>query len=371
VYLAVHREGVRTDLVTSAIWPTVSPTRPSNAFHSTLSQLRRTVRALVDEETAAFIAHRDGRYYLNPELVDVDLWRLTAALHAARTSFDQARTIALQEVVNLYRADLAEDYTGEWLDEPRETLRREVIDAHAALIRTTRQHEPERALGLLERARQLDPHNEAIYRDIMRLQSRLGISTPSAEPCGCCGPHWPTLMLAPPRTPKPCPSTSNTRRAWRLHHQTSAPLTVPEVQHRFEGAIMPTDEEIERRVEADDTPVTARRKTVAQSISALGAQIAIVSGPLQELIGQVRQEIGDNQDIITVEKLAVYTDISKADLKEWLAGYKPSGNKRKRQPVGETTNESTKSRRGINQVAAPGKHTDEGAPMGMNGNMVT
>lgn len=174
LYLAVHRDGVRTSVLTNAIWPGASPARPSNAFHTTLSQLRRCVRALVNDEGAALVLHRGGQYYLNPEVIDVDLWRLTTALRTTRTALDRERTVALEEVVDIYRGDLAQNYTSEWLDEPRETLRREVIDAHAALIRATRSHEPERALGLLERARQLDPHNEAIYRDIMRVQSRLG-----------------------------------------------------------------------------------------------------------------------------------------------------------------------------------------------------
>jgi DNA-binding SARP family transcriptional activator len=174
LYLAAHREGAQTSMIANAIWPGATPPRPSNVFHSTLSQLRRCVRALVEDEIAELIVHRDGRYHLNPDLVGVDLWRLTTALHAARTATGNERAAMLQEVVDLYRGDLAQDYTGEWLDEPRETLRRDVIDAHAALIKATRQHDPARALGLLERARQLDPLNEAIYRDIMRMQSRLG-----------------------------------------------------------------------------------------------------------------------------------------------------------------------------------------------------
>lgn len=121
---------------------------------------------------------------------------------------------------------------------------------------------------------------------------------------------------------------------------------------------MPTDDEIERRVTTDDTPITARRITIAQKVSALGAEIMAVSEQLKDLTGQVRKVIGDNQEIVTVEKLAFYTDISKADLQEWLAGYKPSGSKRKRQPSSESRRERNSSRNVADHLAMPESQTN-------------
>ena len=43
-----------------------------------------------------------------------------------------------------------------------------------ALARMTIVGDPERTLELLETARNLEPLNEAIYRDIIRIQHRLG-----------------------------------------------------------------------------------------------------------------------------------------------------------------------------------------------------
>lgn len=125
---------------------------------------------------------------------------------------------------------------------------------------------------------------------------------------------------------------------------------------------MPTDQEIERRVTTDDTPITARRIAIAQKVSELGIQIAVVSEQLQRLIGQARQEIGDNHEIITVEKLAVYTDIPKANLNEWLTGYKALGNKRKRSPVSEFGVERAPSRGKPHQLLAPSDRASEGTP---------
>jgi NAD(P)-dependent dehydrogenase (short-subunit alcohol dehydrogenase family) len=56
----------------------------------------------------------------------------------------------------------------------RETVRRRYLEAVTTLARITIDNKPEQALDLLETARNLEPLNEAIYRDIIRIQQRLG-----------------------------------------------------------------------------------------------------------------------------------------------------------------------------------------------------
>jgi DNA-binding SARP family transcriptional activator len=65
-------------------------------------------------------------------------------------------------------------HTGEWLVTLRETVRRRYLDAVTTLARITIDTMPEQTLDLLETARNLEPLNEAIYRDIIRIQQRLG-----------------------------------------------------------------------------------------------------------------------------------------------------------------------------------------------------
>nr|WP_279537768.1 bacterial transcriptional activator domain-containing protein [Amycolatopsis acidicola] len=84
------------------------------------------------------------------------------------------RLAALRRVPELYRGDLGGGITAKWIEGPREALRREVLDSLSFLIAEIRNEAPEEALELLENARQLDPYNEAIYRDLMRMQARLG-----------------------------------------------------------------------------------------------------------------------------------------------------------------------------------------------------
>ncbi|WP_405657758.1 hypothetical protein [Streptomyces sp. NBC_00079] len=177
-YLALHRDGARREALTAAIWPDAPSERPYNSFHATLSQLRRALRTATDDDVNDLVVHHDVHYALDPDQVVVDFWDLQNALHDGRAAeSDQYRQTALEQGIELFTGDLAEDVTSEWLEAPREALRRDVLDALGTLIRSRIRTEPQRALTLLERARTLDRYNEAIYRDIGRIQARLGENT--------------------------------------------------------------------------------------------------------------------------------------------------------------------------------------------------
>jgi DNA-binding SARP family transcriptional activator len=172
VYLALHPDGARRESLAAAIWPDAPAERPYNSFHATLSQLRKALGKATGGTVTRLIVHGDGRYRLDSELLDVDLWHLQDALATARGTTPE-RLDALRRIPELYPGDLAEDLTADWLTARRETLRRQVLDALSALIHTAAE-DPRQVLAWLERARALDPYNEAIYRDLIRTQARLG-----------------------------------------------------------------------------------------------------------------------------------------------------------------------------------------------------
>jgi DNA-binding SARP family transcriptional activator len=174
-YLAMHPGGVRRENLTTALWPDAPTGRPYNALHATLSQLRRALRTATNGRLGDVIRHHDGHYVINVDQASVDLWHLHEALR--RTGSDtseEGRLTAVQRITQLYRGDLAEDLTTEWIETPREALRRDALDAISSLARTLQDTAPGKALTLLERARTLDRYNEAVYCDIARLQARLG-----------------------------------------------------------------------------------------------------------------------------------------------------------------------------------------------------
>jgi hypothetical protein len=76
--------------------------------------------------------------------------------------------------VAAYGGALADGFDADWLTAAREATRRDALDAVAALARARVHDDLDYTLGLLEAARVFDPHNELLYRDIMRLEHTLG-----------------------------------------------------------------------------------------------------------------------------------------------------------------------------------------------------
>ncbi|MEA5358259.1 hypothetical protein VA596_01820 [Amycolatopsis sp., V23-08] len=173
VFLALHPQGVRREVLNEAVWPDSRPPRPYNSFHNTLSTLRRALADATDGQTGNLVLNEDGRYRLSDELLDVDFWQLQRVLQASRPP-DEHGNVSLRDAVELYRSDLAEDLLAQWIEPFRESVRRDVLDALGALIRVDGDISPETALILLERARKFDQYNEGVYRDIIRMQARLG-----------------------------------------------------------------------------------------------------------------------------------------------------------------------------------------------------
>jgi DNA-binding SARP family transcriptional activator len=175
MFLAVHPDGVTREALTAALWPDSPPARITNALHTGLSRLRRATRSATRGTLGDIVLVGHGRFRLDPSLVAVDYQRFVDARHAHRAAGDDPRRqAALRAMVDTYVGPFAEGMSSEWIETLRESLRREVLDALAALARARIGADPEEALQLLEIACGFDPHNELRYCDIMRLQARLG-----------------------------------------------------------------------------------------------------------------------------------------------------------------------------------------------------
>ncbi|KOX19269.1 transcriptional regulator [Saccharothrix sp. NRRL B-16348] len=175
VLLALYPDGATRDALVSALWNDDPPARPTNALHTALARMRHAVATATDQTVTDIVVVGNGRYQLDPTVITVDYWRFADAVTTRRTATTaQKRVHAYQQVVDNYGGPLADGMSTAWIEPAREAIRRDAIDAVAALARALVESDPQRTLDLLEVARAFDPHNELLYRDIMRLQERLG-----------------------------------------------------------------------------------------------------------------------------------------------------------------------------------------------------
>ncbi|MBQ0926684.1 hypothetical protein [Saccharopolyspora endophytica] len=176
-FLALHPHGATRASVREALWPEARGRRPYNAFYAALSQIRKALAEATDNHAADLVVQHDEHVALNTELVEVDYWQLNQAEHDRHiASTDEQRFAAWSRIVALYTGEIADGMSALWLDGPREAAHRTVLDALAGMAAHYRGHDSHKQLQLLEHARLLNPENEDIYRDIMRVQAELGLT---------------------------------------------------------------------------------------------------------------------------------------------------------------------------------------------------
>jgi DNA-binding SARP family transcriptional activator len=175
VFLGLHPDGATRESLTAALWGDSAPEKTTNALNTALSRLRAALSKATDGTLGDITIVGEGNYRLDPALVDVDYWHFDRAVaHRRAATTPQARIDGYRDIVTTYTGPLADGMSTEWIETAREAIRRDALDAVAALARALVDEDPEQTLDLLELARAFDPHNELLYRDIMRLQERLG-----------------------------------------------------------------------------------------------------------------------------------------------------------------------------------------------------
>lgn len=217
VFLALHPNGTSREAVREALWPEARGRRPYNAFYAGLSQIRKALTDATDDQATDLIAQHEEHVALNPDLVTVDYWQLNQAEHDRHlASTDDDRFAAWSRIAAVYRGEIADGMSALWLDGPREAAHRTVVDALAGMAAGYRGRDPQRQLQLLEHARLLNPENEDIYRDIMRVQAELGLTDAISRTV-----HLLTTTLADIGE-RPDPGTLTLARALRARQHRAA-----------------------------------------------------------------------------------------------------------------------------------------------------
>ncbi|MEU0511605.1 BTAD domain-containing putative transcriptional regulator [Amycolatopsis sp. NPDC006125] len=221
VFLALHPGGASRDAIIDALWSHRPPRNPASVLRTILSRIRRALDTATGGAVGELVLAEHGHYRLDPAIVQVDYWAFADAVTRRRTATTPEQRInAYEAIVAHYGGFLAEGLRAEWLAAAREATRRDALDAVAALARARVETDPDYTLDLLETARAFDPHNELLYRDIMRLQHKLGRHDAISR----------TLTLLHTRLAEidnePTPDTINLAQRLRARH-TGIPLDGP------------------------------------------------------------------------------------------------------------------------------------------------
>lgn len=176
--LAVHPTGATRDTVIDALWPEHNSRRPTNTLNTVVSRLRNAIGTASHDMNTEFIDYDKSRYRLGPGLWAVDYFAFDAAVTALRTATGTGdRERACRAILGAADGVLGEELTAEWIAPIREHARRDRLKALGKLAAMLVEADPDQTLALLETALALDPTNEPIYQDILRLHARLGERT--------------------------------------------------------------------------------------------------------------------------------------------------------------------------------------------------
>ncbi|MCW3820370.1 LysM peptidoglycan-binding domain-containing protein [Micromonospora sp. DR5-3] len=172
VYLAVHDGAASTEAILDDLLPDAPSRKAPGRLYTYVSGLRAVLRAAAG--AGGHVTHPDHRYLLNRDLLDVDLWRMRAAIRdAAQTTDPQTRAAALRRAVDAYTGPLAEGCDYEWVEPYRQAIRQEALDASLALADALT-GQPAQQLAVLDAAITHNPHHEALYQAAMRVRAELG-----------------------------------------------------------------------------------------------------------------------------------------------------------------------------------------------------
>ncbi|RBQ17241.1 hypothetical protein DP939_25170 [Spongiactinospora rosea] len=196
--LALHPAGLSVTAIFDALWPSADPTGDDIQLLYTAANKGRTALRKVTRTREVFIIHHGDHYRLDPATISCDWWAFTdIATTAAHAKSEPERIRLLEKAASLYTGDLAADSIEEWAETTREATRRQAADIFSDLARhyseshgvtgqgkdtektasTPPSHTTapyQRALEWFDRALKVDPYNESLFNEVMKLQAMLG-----------------------------------------------------------------------------------------------------------------------------------------------------------------------------------------------------
>ncbi|MEV4536298.1 LysM peptidoglycan-binding domain-containing protein [Asanoa sp. NPDC049518] len=173
VLLACHPDGLTTRDIGEHVEPDAKLKQADERVHTNISNLKHVFGRASGKRTKAYVIRANGRYQLDRDTVDIDLWELRDLLRNAAIANHGTRRRQLEAACALYTAPLAASTAYDWIQPHREAVRRWGTEAHLQLGELLLADDPSATSGLMDKAIALDRFNEALYRLAMRARHAL------------------------------------------------------------------------------------------------------------------------------------------------------------------------------------------------------
>jgi LuxR family maltose regulon positive regulatory protein len=172
-FITFRGEHIPADRAFDSIW-SEKPGRGLTAFHTALSRLRSALRT--DEKSPRLILVEAGEYRIDSARFKIDIDEFDSALAKARAIENHETKSALYEqALQLYGGEYLQNFYYDWLMPERQRAAQTYIGALEALAdihHTGRRYT--HALELLQRALRIDPLQEDLHCQAMRVYASLG-----------------------------------------------------------------------------------------------------------------------------------------------------------------------------------------------------
>ena len=174
VYLAVRRRPVPFGDIMEAFWPDAHLGPARDRLYAEVSDLRRRIRQAAGNSKIQPVLTSGQHYQLNADVVDVDIWQIDALVESAAATDGPPSVAALTRAVALDSGILAANADWDGIEPAREQARRTSIRARVRLAELVAAAQPQRARDLVNEATMIDPYNEALAQQAMRLCADAG-----------------------------------------------------------------------------------------------------------------------------------------------------------------------------------------------------
>ncbi|GLZ01891.1 BTAD domain-containing putative transcriptional regulator [Actinoplanes sp. NBRC 103695] len=155
--------------------PDTDPAAAAKRVRTDINTVRRVLRTATGAAKAKFVLYdaATGRYRIDPDTIEVDLWRMLTAIGTANTATDDTAALtALREAADLYAGDFAEGQDRSWVTDYATTHRDQILNVYARIAELLEPDQPDAAVAALETALRHDPVNEELYQRIIRIHGR-------------------------------------------------------------------------------------------------------------------------------------------------------------------------------------------------------